>query len=588
MATILETQRARDSSAPLTSQRNLLEHSAIVVLSLVALLLRAWKLSSLGLSHFDEGVYANSGFWSLHSFFGPGLDPWQKLFSPPGYFGLVGLLYRLAGHPSEILAIGINLAAGTATVPLVYWIGRRWFSRAVGIFSAVVVAGGEFQIAYSRTALTDTLFSFLFLLSLALIAISLERQRWLLAMLAGLAVGASWNVKYHGWLILAIALLAIVIKSATSAEGKQHTKKLLSLWCVAAGVAFLCFVPWLLYTELQLGGYGAVEEFHRRFADFRWMANLIRQAQMQVYFEGWLSRIAPAFALLAAAFLGKTKKTVEVPSLLAGLLVLLTAGFVLNGAGALFLLSLLGVVMVLRQPRTRSELMGSLLVSTFAVFFVLTPLYRPYARLLLPWMLASQLLAGVGAAQLICAGADAIAAGAKFRGPRLLVLAGAAVILALLGAMLGLREETSGSAWSERTGSRDAAMQLMKDIPKEAAVFVVGEPQVCFYFRKAGYQTFCIHRLGLNGVAQDPLMYTTSQPVFIAGGKYARDDVTWQKILNDTPGRFENVETVAMQPGDIRLQDDLPPGEIAQYKKQADSRYRLELLRLNRQPRPNP
>ena len=374
MATILETQTARDWSAPLTWQRNLLEHSAIVVLSLVALLLRAWKLSSLGLSHFDEGVYANSGFWSLHTFFGPALDPWQKLFSPPGYFGLVGLLYRLAGRPSEISAIGINLAAGTATVPLVYWIGRRWFSPAAGIFSAVVVAGGEFQIAYSRTALTDTLFSFLFLLSLALIAISLERQKWLPAVLAGLAVGASWNVKYHGWLILAIALLAIVMRAAMSTEGRQHTKKLLSLWCVVGGVAFLCFVPWLLYTELQLGGYGAVEEFHRRFADFRWMANLIRQAQMQVYFEGRLSRMAPALALLAAAFLGKTKKNVDLATLLAGLLVLLTSGFVLNGAGALFLLSLLGMVMALQQQRTKSELMGSLLVSTFAVFFVLTPL----------------------------------------------------------------------------------------------------------------------------------------------------------------------------------------------------------------------
>ena len=117
-------------------------------------------------------------------------------------------------------------------------------------------------------------------------------------------------------------------------------------------------------------------------------------------------------------------------------------------------------------------------------------------------------------------------------------------------------------------------------------MFVVAEPQVCFYFRKAGYQAFCVHRLGLNGVAQDPLLYRTSRPVFIVGGKYARDDLAWRKILDDSPGRFENVETVAMQPGDIRLQDDLSPREIAEYQQNPDSRYRLELLRLARRSQP--
>jgi len=37
-----------------------------------------------------------------------------------------------------------------------------------------------------------------------------------------------------------------------------------------------------------------------------------------------------------------------------------------------------------------------------------------------------------------------------------------------------------------------------------------------------------------------------------------------------------------MQPGDIRLQDDLSPEEIAEYRQNPDSRYRLELLRLAR------
>jgi dolichyl-phosphate-mannose-protein mannosyltransferase len=585
MATIQETRRTRDSFAPPTSQRDLLDYAGIAVLGLASLLLRAWKPAALGLSHFDEGVYANSGFWLLHSFCGPNLDPWQKFFSPPGYFGLVGLLYRLLGRPSELAAIGINLVAGAATVPLVYWIGRRWWGRAAGIFAAVVVAGSEFQIAYSRTALTDTLFSFLFLLSLALTAICLERQQWPRAGIAGLAVGACWNVKYHGWLVLAIALLPIGARAAVARESWQQTRKQLSLWCVVAGVALLCFAPWLVYTELHLGGYQAVEEFHRRFADFRWMANLNRQAQMQVYFEGWLSRAAPSLAFLAAACCGKRDQTLKPPWLFAGSLLLLVSGFSLSAAGTWFLLSLPGAVVAVRRSK---EFMGPLLVSTFVVFFALTPLYRPYARLLLPGMLAAQLLAGLGAARLLSAGASETATAVKFRSLFRPAMAGAgAVVLAVLALALGLRREAGGSAWGERTGDRDAAIQLFGEIPKEAAVFVVAEPQVCFYFRKAGYQTFCVHRLGLNGLAQDPLLYRTSRPVFIVGGKYARDDPTWRKILDDSPGRFESVGTVAMQPGDIRLQDDLSPREIAAYKQKPDSRYRLELLRLARRSQPD-
>jgi hypothetical protein len=62
MATIQETRRADDTFAPPTSQQNLLEYGGIAVLSLAALVVRTWKFWAIGLSHFDEGVYANSAF----------------------------------------------------------------------------------------------------------------------------------------------------------------------------------------------------------------------------------------------------------------------------------------------------------------------------------------------------------------------------------------------------------------------------------------------------------------------------------------------------------------------------------------------
>lgn len=560
-----------------TSRIEISDLAAIVVLSLTGLMLRVWKQSALGLTHFDEGVYANSAFAFLPTFFGPGLDPWQKLFSPPGYFSLVGLAYRIVGGPSDCAAIGINIAVGAAIPGFVYWMGKRWFGRAAGMFSAALVTFSEFEIAYSRTALTDTLFSFLFLLSLALTAICLEKRRWTYGIAAGLAIGATWNVKYHGWLPLAIAFVVIVIRVALKREERGNARILFSLWGLAALTAFLCVAPWLWYTELHLGGYREVEVFHRRFADYHWPGNAIRYAQMQLYFEGWLSRIAAAVALVAACVY--RRKVVQTFAFPAGLLLLLCSGFVFGGAGTLLVLSLLGLGLVWSQK----EFLGQLAGVTFMVFTILTPLYTPYARLLLPWMATAQLLGGVAIARFAVPGSEDEMSKShpEFRSGRLAVVVGAAVVIVISGAIFGLRKN-HGSAWSDRSGDRASSAQAMSNVPKDGVVFVVGEPQVCFYFRQAGYRAFCVHRLGLNGIAPDPLLYATKEPIFVVGGKYARDDPTWRGIQEDQPGRFTALGRFYLRPGDIRLLDDLPTSEVEKYMGTHDSRYDLELLRVNR------
>ena len=90
---------------------------AIGIICVVAFVLRAWKFTTLGLTHYDEGAYALSGFWSLGS--SGSLYPWQKFFSPPGYFGLVGIIYWLAGGASDLIAISIQTSLhGKANLPL--------------------------------------------------------------------------------------------------------------------------------------------------------------------------------------------------------------------------------------------------------------------------------------------------------------------------------------------------------------------------------------------------------------------------------------------------------------------------------------
>ncbi len=553
---------------------------AIGIIFAIAFALRAWKFTALGLTHYDEGANALSGFWSLHS--SNALYPWQKFFAPPGYFGLVGIIYWLAGGASDLAAIGINVLFGTATTVLVWWIGQRWFGRRAAIFSAMLVALSEFQITFSRTALTDTLFGFVFLLSLAAIALCFEKKLPVLTIAAGATAGAAWNVKYHGWLLLAIAFAALVlpvaIKKRTDAS---QIKKTFLHWSVITGVAALCFLPWFLYTEFRLGGYLSVEKFHHQYLNFHWAANLARQAEFQTYFDGWLSRVSPALAFLAAAVTDGIRHLQRPRILVVGLAVMAVAGFVLGGTGTWFLLALYGLVIAWNRGRE----LGRLMVIAFLVFLVLTPCYTPFARLLLPWVLVAQVLAGAGVEHLWEEERTAAnPVGGPWKSTKLRFLSMIMALLILLAFVAGFHAPNKPGVWAPTTSSRDAAARLMPFMPKESVVFVTGEPNLAFYFQRAGYHTFCIQHLAFNVGAQDPLVYKTTSPVYVIGGKYAREESDWFPILAAVPGRFQLVAQVAMQPSDVRLLDDKSPRETLAFKAHPDSTYDLDLFRLSYPP----
>ena len=555
---------------------------AIGIICAITFVLRAWKFTTLGLTHYDEGAYALSGFWSLGS--SGSLYPWQKFFSPPGYFGLVGIIYWLAGGASDLIAIGINVFFGAATTILVWWIGQRWFGRRAAIFSAALVALSEFQITFSRTALTDTLFGFVFLLSLALIALCFEKQRISLAIFGGLTVGAAWNVKYHGWLLLAIAFAAVVLPAVITARSDiSLAKRMFFHWSLITGVAAVCFLPWVLYTEYGLGGYLPVEKFHHQYLNFHWITNFARQVEFQAYFDGWLSRVSPALAFFAAIVTDGIPRFLRSRILLAGFLGIVMVSLTAGGTVTWLLLALYGLAFAWSRGRE----LGRLVVTAFLIFLVLIPCYTPFARLLLPWVLVAQVLAGVGIEQL-CESELPVAnrAISGFWSNRKLLFLSIITVLVLLEASVwGLHAPKEPGVWAPTSGSRDAAARLMTYLPKESVVFVTGEPNVAFYFQRAGYHTFCIQHLAFNAGAQDPLMYKTTSPVYVIGGKYAREESDWLPILEAVPGRFQLVTRVAMEPSVVRLLDDKSPRETLAFKEHPDSGYELELFRLNPSPK---
>ena len=374
-----------------TNRDKFVELAIIISLCLIGIVIWAWRLPELGIIHFDEGVYLISGKWSVVP--GATFYPLQTQFSPPLYIILIGFSYWLSGGPSDTAAILVNIIFGVASILLLWWITRRWFGRGAAIASAVLLTLSEFHISYSRMALTDVLFGFFFLLSLALIALTLERGSFRWAIVSGLVVGATLNTKYHGYfpIIIGFAVLIGVFILDRRQERAYWTRRIIC-WMIIVAVAVLCYLPWFLYVENQPGGYLALLRYQRLFLDPHWLSNLLWQAKNLLFFEGWLSRISPFVAYLLTLVVLQSKRQINwIVVLLVGI-ILLALGLSLGGITLVVLASLIAVPHMLKKNLYFSlTILGSLGFLT-----LMTPLYTPYPRLLLPWILCLFIAGGVG------------------------------------------------------------------------------------------------------------------------------------------------------------------------------------------------
>lgn len=253
----------------MTCRREVSIEYLLVVLAIgTGAILRAYRFQDLGLSHFDEGIYAISGLWPYTGRF----EHNQGYYSPPVFPTLVGLSYLLVGGPVDWAVPAVSLVFSVLTIPLAWWIGRCWWRPAAGVAAAWLVAVDGMQIAFARIGLTDAAFTFGMLLSVYLVRkalqadesggnrsqqsesqsasaaptgnrhISLRTIGRLLA--AGLAVGFTWNIKYNGFLPLWLGLGFVF--------GPGWRRRLARLVFIGF-VALFCYLPWAVTFHVKHG-----------------------------------------------------------------------------------------------------------------------------------------------------------------------------------------------------------------------------------------------------------------------------------------------------------------------------------------------
>lgn len=283
------------------------EWIVLAIATLAGAQLRRLFFNSLTIEHFDEGVYASDIWFDADNNF---QYPDRHLYAPPLLPELIEWMHIIFG-PTTFAAFGVSCVFGCLTIPLIWWVGRRWFGPQAGLIAALLLATSDLQILYSRRALTEAMFCFWFLLGIysgweSLHQVLREkiasRRSQLWAIAAGTAIGLCWLTKYNGWLPLAVLIsgsVAFLIMSRSSAAIWKLVAGHLVLMAVIAGLFFGPYV-WSLQ---EVGGYASVAANHKQyFVGFSgWWNSLVTQLATLGHFESYLS--TAGFCTLPVVFI---------------------------------------------------------------------------------------------------------------------------------------------------------------------------------------------------------------------------------------------------------------------------------------------
>jgi dolichyl-phosphate-mannose-protein mannosyltransferase len=411
---------SQTSERPLSSRPTKVEWWLVALVFLTGAALRTAWPSRMAVEHFDEGVYASNVF-----FFSVGKGderyPDQHLYAPPLLPLLIEFAMLVLG-PTNFAAMVPSLVAGSFTVPVVWWVGRRWFGPTAGLASATLVALNDVHILFSRTALTDVLLCFWLITAVYLFWEAQTTGSRLALFAAGVVTGLAWWTKYNGWLPLAIGMAGVVpwrVFGHSSGQRAGQAPRLntggrlrplgaaIAKWAVIAVVAFLIWAPWLWSLQSK-GGYAAVMDNHSGYlvGVSGWWNSSVWQNQKLRLMSGASTTVSFLAAWLLTTILhrwsGKRftwNLSAWGPVLLYGIAFTAFVGVTDEVFGVLVILGPAGVVLAFRPQAAFPDVLPEslldralaawLLTAWFSGLLLMTPCYTPYPRLMLPWLVSA-------------------------------------------------------------------------------------------------------------------------------------------------------------------------------------------------------
>lgn len=217
------------------------------IMLLAAIVRLAWIASV----HPQVGLLDDAGFYHLFATAiadGRGYvreDGVVTAFWPVGYPALLGSLYAIVGE-SHTAAKLLNVVLGAATTALLYAFARIWLSRAQAAVGATLYALWPGAIAYTSVTMSETLFTFVFLASLYVLAkapVWRSKAGWA-AVGLGVAVALANYVRGQAMLL---PLLALPWLTSRHWPRKQATVFV----ALSLAVVALVSLPWLVRNTMR-------------------------------------------------------------------------------------------------------------------------------------------------------------------------------------------------------------------------------------------------------------------------------------------------------------------------------------------------
>ena len=175
------------------------------------------------------------------------LDGTPTAFWPPGYPLLLTAAYVLFGESVQTAQLA-NVALGTATVALVYLIGRRTLGANAGLIGAAIVAAFPSLVFFTGVTLSEIAFTFLALLGVYLLIVEAQSERPLdlrLLLAAGLVLGLASLVRGQA-LLLPLVLVPFWLRSGV--DWPLIGRRLVA---IALGLG-LIVAPWTVRNAVQM------------------------------------------------------------------------------------------------------------------------------------------------------------------------------------------------------------------------------------------------------------------------------------------------------------------------------------------------
>ena len=195
--------------------------------------------------HVREGRYGWTSIINFDAERSFGAVPAPMITLSPGYGVLTGLV-SLGGLAVERGAALVSCVATLLSLLVLGWIGvlqglpRRWIRLVLAAFAL-----NSFVLKYASAAMSEALFGLLAIMGLALLIRSLVprvplRGSWVLALLSGLSLGASYWVRSPGVFLvvgLCVLTLMICIERGPRASLRHVVASTVAIATVALGMA---------------------------------------------------------------------------------------------------------------------------------------------------------------------------------------------------------------------------------------------------------------------------------------------------------------------------------------------------------------